>query len=399
MNTMLTYEQALETLLAAARPTGRVETVESHLGLGRILAEPVVSSINVPQHDNSAMDGYAVRVSDVTAACVSLPVGLRVPAGSAPASLPPGVAARIFTGAPIPAGADAVVVQEKCEAAGDRVCLRVMPKPGDNIRRAGEDIAAGEPVLPAGVTLGPAHMGLLASVGAASVRVHARLRVAIFFTGDELVMPGKPLRPGCIYNSNRHVMHGLLGSLGCCVTDLGIIPDNLEATRAALRKAAPEHDLIITSGGVSVGEEDHVKAALLAEGELDTWKVAIRPGKPFAFGRVGSTPFIGLPGNPVSGFATFLMLARAYVRKYQGAADVLPTSVCMRADFSWPRAASVREFLRVRRNPAGGLDLYPKQGSGVLSSCVWADGFVDNPPEQVIKPGDFVRYVPLGDLL
>jgi molybdopterin molybdotransferase len=396
---MLTYEEALETLLAAAQTVSRTEIIDSHLALGRVLAEAVCSTINVPPTDNSAMDGYALRVADVGNLPTRLPVSLRVPAGAAPGVLPEGTAARIFTGAPIPSGADVVVPQEKCKAEEAGVIFEQALRAGDNIRRAGEDIRIGAEVLPVGTLLGPAHMGLLASIGVAQVRVYDRLRVAAFFTGDELVMPGEALGPGKIYNSNRHVLHGLLGALGCVVTDLGIIPDNLDATRAALREAAKGHDLIMTSGGVSVGEEDHVKNALQAEGELQTWKIAIKPGKPLAFGNVAGTPFIGLPGNPVSGFVTFRILAQPYIRKYQGASVVRPRAVTLRADFSWTKKIQMREFLRVRRNEQGGLDLFPRQGSGVLSSCVWADGMVENPPETVIQPGDMVRYIPFGELL
>lgn len=396
---MLTYEQALEALLAAAQVVSRTEVIDSHLALGRILAESVHSSVNVPTADNSAMDGYALRVTDAGSLPVRLPVTLRVPAGAAPCELPAGGAARIFTGAPIPFGADAVVAQEKCRAEDTDVIFESPVRPGENIRRTGEDIRAGAEVLAAGTLLGPAHMGLLASIGVAKVKVYDRLRVAAFFTGDELVMPGNPLGPGKIYNSNRHVLYGLLEALGCVVTDLGIVPDNLDATRAALRRAASNHDLIMTSGGVSVGEEDHVKNALQAEGELQTWKIAIKPGKPLAFGSVAGTPFIGMPGNPVSGFVTFLILAQPYIRKRQGASVVRPRALMMRADFSISKSKSVREFLRVRRNEEGGLELFPSQGSGVLSSCVWADGFVENPPETLVKPGDLVRYIPFGEML
>ncbi|WP_018607299.1 gephyrin-like molybdotransferase Glp [Uliginosibacterium gangwonense] len=392
---MLSYDEALSTLLAAAKPVERSEMVPVHQALGRVLAQAVVSPINVPPADNSAMDGYAVRVSDFNASDVCLPVGQRIPAGSVPVPLAAGSVARIFTGAPIPTGADAVVMQEKVRVQAEGICLDTLPTLGENVRRAGEDIAQGAEVLPQGTRLGAAHMGLIASVGIAKVKVYARLRVAVFFTGDELLMPGEALLPGTIYNSNRYVLHGLLGALGCEITDLGIVPDNLEATRAALRQAAANHDLVITCGGVSAGEEDHIKAALQAEGALETWKIAIKPGKPFAFGRVAQTPFIGLPGNPVSSYATFLMLARPYLKKCQGDQDCVPRAICMRADFNWPRAAIVREFLRVRRNENGGLDLFPKQGSGVLSSCAWADGLVDNPPEKPICAGDLVRYIPL----
>lgn len=391
---MLTYEQALENLLQAAVAPAAQERVPTHQAWGRVLAQPVCSALNVPPADNSAMDGYALRTGDL-AVTNNMLVSQRIPAGSHPAALEAGTVARIFTGALIPAGADAVVMQENCTQDGERVRIDQAPKPGENIRRAGEDIALGAVVLPAGTSLGAAHMGLLASIGVAEIDVYARLRVAMFFTGDELVMPGQPLNAGQIYNSNRYVLQGLLTQLGCQVSDLGIVPDDLAATRAALRQAAEGHDLVLTCGGVSVGEEDHVKAAVQAEGALDTWKIAIKPGKPFAFGRVGETPFIGLPGNPVSSYVTFLILARPYLRKRQGVAQVADVALNLRADFAWPKASPVREFLRVRRNATGGLDLFPKQGSGVLSSCAWADGLVSNPPGQRIQAGDWVSYIPL----
>jgi molybdopterin molybdotransferase len=393
---MLSYEDALTNLLAAAGAVPARETLDPACALGRVLAAPVISPLAVPPADNSAMDGYALRIADLQADVV-LPVSQRVPAGSMPAPLAAGTAARIFTGAPIPPGADAVVMQERCVVEAGTVRVAHTPAAGENIRRAGEDIAAGSEIIGMGTRLTPAHMGLIASVGMDRIEVFARLRVAVFFTGDELVMPGSQLAPGKIYNSNRYVLLGLLEALGCVISDLGIIPDDLDATRHALRAAADGSDLVITCGGVSVGEEDHVKAALQAEGELQTWRVAIKPGKPFALGRVGATPFIGLPGNPVSSFATFQMLVRPYIRRRQGEQDVLPRALSVRADFSWPRAIQQREFLRVRRNAAGGLDLFPRQGSGVLSSCAWADGLVSNPPGQVIQPGDVVQYIPFVD--
>ncbi|MBK9392512.1 MAG: molybdopterin molybdotransferase MoeA [Uliginosibacterium sp.] len=391
---MLSYEEALRQLLSAAEPVGKVERIASHLAVGRVLAETAISPIAVPPADNSAMDGYAIRTTEV--ARTPLPVSQRIPAGASPSFLQAGTAARIFTGAPIPFGADAVVMQEKVQLHDSGIVIEQSPQRGENIRRAGEDISAGSPVVSAGVRLSPAALGLLASVGIAEVKVYSRLRVAVFFTGNELVTPGEQLRPGTIYNSNRHVLYGLLGELGCEVSDFGVVPDSFEATRDALRRASVGHDLVLTCGGVSVGEEDHVKEAVLAEGALDTWKIAIKPGKPFAFGRVCETPFIGLPGNPVSSFVTFLMLAKPYICKRQGITDCTPKSFRVTANFSWPRAAQVREFLRVRANDVGTLDLFAKQGSGVLTSCAWATGLVDNPPGQVIQPGDMVRYIPFA---
>jgi molybdopterin molybdotransferase len=333
-------------------------------------------------------------------------VAQRIPAGSIGHALAPGTAARIFTGAPLPAGADAVVMQERCALDGDRLTVSHVPRAGEWIRRRGEDIAAGSEVLAAGTRLSAAHVGVAASVGAARLGVFRRLRVALFSTGDELAMPGEALKPGGIYNSNRYTLRALLEGLGCEVADFGIVPDRLEATRAVLREAAAGNDLILTSGGVSVGEEDHVKPAVAAEGALDLWKIAIKPGKPLAFGSVGSgvgggaaaAAFIGLPGNPVSSFVTFVMLVRPFILKAQGASVVMPRAQRLRADFSCsgdPR----REFLRARVNAEGGLELFANQSSGVLTSCVWADGLVDNPPAQAIGRGDVVRFLPFSELL
>ncbi|MDB5800422.1 MAG: Molybdopterin binding domain protein [Rhodocyclales bacterium] len=364
-----------------------------------MLAEDVLAGLNVPPADNSAMDGYAMRQSDIACAGMSLPLSQRVPAGSVPEPLLPGTAARIFTGAQIPPGADAVVMQERCVVvAGDEVRVDIVPKAGENIRRAGEDITVGCQVLDAGTLLRAQELGLAASLGIAQLKVFERMRVAVFFTGDELRMPGEALAPGQIYNSNRFVLNGLLNEMGCDITDLGIVRDDLLATRDALRHAAQHADLILTCGGVSVGEEDHVKAAVEAEGALQSWRIAIKPGKPLAFGRVGETPFIGLPGNPVSSFVTFQMLVRPYLRRMQGSIDVLPLALPMRADFAWNRSVPVREFLRVRRNAAGGLDLFHSQSSGVLTSCTWADGLVENAPETMIGHGDTVRYLPFDGL-
>jgi molybdopterin molybdotransferase len=320
-----------------------------------------------------------------------------------PTALEPGTVARIFTGATVPAGADAIVMQEEAEPDGDRVRFAQPPRAGAWIRRTGEDIRRGAVVLPAGTCLSPQALGLAASVGLAALPVRPRVRVACFFTGDELAMPGEPLAPGAIYNSNRFVLVALMRRLGCEVADLGIVPDSLPATRAALREAASRADLIVTSGGMSVGEEDHVKPALEAEGELRMWQVAIKPGKPLAWGRVrraggGHAQFIGLPGNPVSSFVTFLLFVRPFVRRLQGTTGAPPPALALRADFDWPRPDRRREFLRVRRNDAGGLDLFPNQGSAVLTSTVWADGLVDNPPGHPIRRGDTVRFLPYGDL-
>ncbi|MDD5175604.1 MAG: molybdopterin molybdotransferase MoeA [Sterolibacterium sp.] len=411
---LLTYDEALRQLLAGARPLMEIESLNTFDALGRVLAAAQISTIAVPPLDNSAMDGYALRCADVPAPGARLAVAQRIPAGSVGHTLAPGTAARIFTGAPIPAGADAVVMQEMCEIdndgskpGGSQVTINHVPHAGEWIRRAGEDIRASAVVLCAGTRLFAPQLGLAASVGIAVLPVFRRLRVALFSTGNELVMPGEmdasALPPGAIYNSNRFLLRGLLQQLGCQVSDLGIVPDNLAATRKALRKAAADNDLILTSGGVSVGEEDHVKPAVEAEGELALWKIAIKPGKPLAFGHVGNsdsqTAFIGLPGNPVSCLVTFLMLVRPFILKAQGALEQLFHPMTLRADFELPRTDPRREFLRARRDRSGKLDLFPNQSSGVLTSTVWADGLIDNPPGNSIRRGDLVSFLPFSDLL
>ena len=400
---LLTFEDALAALLSRAAPLDGTEPVDTRVAHGRVLAAEVRSSITVPAADNTSMDGYAVRTADLDDS-MRLRVAQRIPAGSVGQPLQPGTAARIFTGAPIPPGADAVVMQEQADAEGDQVVLRHRPRPGEWIRRAGEDIEAGALVLPAGAWLSPQAVGLAASIGQAHVQVRRRVRVTCFFTGSELAMPGEPLAPGAVYNSNRFVLTGLLARLGCEVRDLGIVPDTLQATREALREAAAGSDLIVTSGGVSVGDEDHVKPAVDAEGALELWRIAIKPGKPLAFGHVrsgshGPAHFIGLPGNPVSSFVTFVLFVRPFVMALAGAADLQPRAYPMRADFDWPKPDRRREFLRVRRNESGGLELFAHQGSGVLTSTVWADGLVDNLPGMAIRPGDTVRFLSFSDLI
>ena len=380
------------------------EVVDSFEALGRVLAEDLVSPVDVPPLDNSAMDGYAVRRADVLTAGVALPQSQRVAAGQLGAELTPGTCARIFTGAPVPQGADAVVMQEQCEAGPDAVRFLTAPAPGQNIRRQGEDIASGAKVLSRGLRLSPAALGVAASVGAASMTVFKQPSVAVLTTGNELVMPGQPLPAGAIYNSNRHMLRGLIQATGARSSDLGIIPDDLATTRHKLRQAAQDHDLILTSGGVSVGEEDHLKAAVQAEGELHFWQLAIKPGKPFVFGRIrrpdGSRAlYMGLPGNPAASFVTFLLLVRPVLGVLAGEPWCWPSPTLLRADFDWPRADKRREFVRVRRNVDGGVSLYPHQGSGVLTSAVWADGLVDLAPGQTVQRGDMVSFVALSDWL
>jgi molybdopterin molybdotransferase len=400
---LMPVQEALDFLLAAARAVDGVEEVDTLAANGRVLALDQVSGLSVPSADNTQMDGYAVRAADCASGSATLRIAQRIPAGTVGEKLEPGTAARIFTGALIPEGADAVVMQEQCEADGDQVTIKHAPQPGEWIRRAGEDIVAGSVILPAGTRLRSQELGLAASVGLARLPVRRRVRVAVFFTGDELAMPGEPLAPGAIYNSNRFTLRGLLENLGCAISDYGIVPDSLQATRDTLRAAAAQHDLIITSGGVSVGEEDHIKPAVEAEGRLNMWQIAVKPGKPLAFGEVrrenGSAFFLGLPGNPVSSFITFLLFVRPFLLRLQGVTGaVAPKALPLRADFDWPKPDRRNEFLRARINDAGGLDLFPNQGSGVLTSTVWADGLIDNPPGQAIARGDVVRFIPFASL-
>ncbi len=409
--TLLSLDEVLQRLLAVAhdRVLPEVEKVDTFDSLGRVLARGVVSALDVPPADNTSMDGYAMRAADVPAAGTVLPVSQRIPAGIVGQPLQPGTAVRIFTGAQVPAGADAVVMQEQCAAiAGDAlgsVRIDAVPQPGQWVRRRGEDVLLGAGVLAAGTRITPQAMGLAASVGASRLTVRRQPRVALFSTGDELVMPGESLKPGAIYNSNRFTLRGLLLAAGCQVADLGIVPDRLDATREALRTAAAGNDLILTSGGVSVGEEDHIKPAVKAEGWLEAWQVAMKPGKPLAFGAVrradgdSEALFMGLPGNPVSSFVTFLLAVAPVLRALQGCITAMPPGVPVRADFDWPRPDKRREFLRARFNASGGVELFPNQSSGVLTSAVWADGLIDLPSGQVVQRGDTVRLLPLSALI
>lgn len=421
MTPLTTLDAALADLLSHVIPLDGTESLATACADRRILAQDLVSALNVPPQDNAAMDGYAVRTGDVTGNGMVLPVSQRIAAGQTAHPLQPGSCARIFTGAPVPPGADAIVMQEntrKVSGGVDAVHIDALPTLGQWIRRAGEDIGHGAVVLPRGTRLSPACLGLAAAIGAAQLRVMAKPRVALFSTGNELVMPGdvppEAMRAGTIYNSNRFFLHALLERLGCEVSDCGIVPDKLDATMTALKKAAAYHDLILTCGGVSVGEEDHIKPAVQQLGSLDLWQIAMKPGKPFAYGSVhrhldtsrnntGHCHFIGLPGNPVSSYITFLLLVRPFLLKLQGAAKSVyqPAFQPMkrRADFDVPQADQRRAFLRVRQNDSGGLDLFSNQGSGVLTSVLWADGLVDNPAGTTIVRGDGVDYIAFSDLL
>ena len=402
-------DEALQDLLARAEPVLTEESVATFDADGRVLSQDLCSPLDVPGHDNSSMDGYAIRLADLAGGVsADLPVSQRIAAGSAGAPLQPASVARIFTGAPVPTGADAIVMQEEAQVLDDgRVRINAGASAGQWIRRRGEDVARGSVVLRRGQRLSPAELGLAASIGFDRLPVARRPRVALLSTGDELVMPGQvapeAMPPGAIYNSNRFFLRALLQRLGCEVSDLGIVPDDRQATVQALAEAAQGHELILTSGGVSVGEEDHIKPAVQALGELQLWQIAIKPGKPFAYGRVnhasGFAHFIGLPGNPVSSFVTFVLLVRPFLLRLQGADGQRPAPLMLNAHFEWPRPDKRREFLRVRRNAQGGLDLFANQSSGVLTSAVWADGLVDVAPGQRIARGDLLPFIPLSELI
>ena len=398
---LIEYHEAIRLLLGHARPVEETETLDLADALGRVLAEAVQSTVDVPPLDNSAMDGYAVRADEVEPG-KPMPVSQRIPAGSVGCELEPGSCARIFTGAPLPPGADSVIMQERANEQPEGVAFEAAPPPGDNVRRAGTDIRAGSSILEAGVMLDSQHLGLAASVGITRMTVRRRLTVATFFTGDELVEPGKPLGEGQIYNSNQYHLNALMRRFECDVITFGIVEDSLEATRYTIREAAAKADLIITSGGVSVGEEDHVRNAIEELGSISMWRLKIKPGKPLVLGHVDATPIIGLPGNPVSAFVTCLLFVHPFLRKMQGQEEVLPVSYPVKADFEWRRPGIRREFLRGKvRNDDGVAfaEIYPKQGSDVLSSTVWANGLVVIPEESVIARGESVQFIPFKELL
>jgi molybdopterin molybdotransferase len=413
----MSLDEALSLVLKDMKPLVQTDWVNTFDADGRVLAQDLVSQLQVPPQDNSSMDGYALRIEDVSQLGSRLRVTQRIPAGHHGHALGQGEAARIFTGAPIPAGANAVVMQEDTtaiEASNSsanlpEVLINTLPLEGQWIRRSGEDVTKGAVVLAKGTRLDPAALGLAASIGADKLEVTRKPRVALFSTGDELVMPGDVLpenmRPGAIYNSNRFFLRALLVRAGCDVTDLGIVPDKFDATLKVLRDAAANHDLVLTSGGVSVGEEDHVKPAVEALGGLNLWQISMKPGKPFAFGFLKSQVsnhsayFMGLPGNPVSSFVTYQLLVRPFLLALQGVSSSQSEPLQMRADFDFPKPDKRREFLRVKRNAQGGLSLFPNQSSGVLTSVVWGDGVVDNPGSNPIQSGDWVRFFPFSEWL
>ena len=394
--------EALAHLLAQVPAPPVAETVPLRAALGRVLAEARQAAMDVPAYDNSAMDGYALNTREVKVSGVSLSVSQTIAAGHPGQPLAAGTVARIFTGAPIPPGADAVVMQENTEVRGNQIMLNEVARAGQNIRRRGHDIALGSTVLPAGQRLSPQDLGLLASLGSARVAVYKPLTVALLNTGDEVVAPGTALAPGQLYDSNSFTLEGLLQGLGFQVRKLGIVADTPQATEAALQLAATEADVVITTGGVSVGAEDHVRAAVEKLGRLSLWKLAIKPGKPFSFGTVGGKPFFGLPGNPVAVFVTFVLLVRPFILRMQGAlADAAPVFP-VKAGFTVSEASTRQEYLRVRllnRNGGRVAELYPDQGSSVLTSLSWADGLAVVPVQTTVKPGDELDYLPFAGLL
>lgn len=401
---LLSVEQALAYLIERAVPATEVERVTTADALYRVLGEDVVSPLDVPQMKTSAMDGYAVTSGALPEPTdYHLRVSQRIAAGGCGSPLQPGTAARIFTGAPLPEGADAVVVQERCERQPDD-SVRI-PGPvltGENVRCAGDDVAAGAVVLKKGMRLRPQDIGLAAAIGAVQLPVFRRVRVALLSSGNELVMPGEQLKPGQCFNSNHHTLMALLKGLGCEVLDGGVMPDEAGATRWALKQAAQEADLVLASGGTSVGDEDHVRAAVRELGHIDLWRVGLKPGKPLAFGRIGAAAFIGLPGNPVSAFVTFCMFARPFILRLQGVVDVAPKGFWVAAGFERRVAEKRREYLRARLVTIDGrvyAEPHPKQGSGVLTSAVCADGLVDLAPEELVQRGSAIRFIPFSELL
>jgi molybdopterin molybdotransferase len=399
---LLGYDDALIRLTENIQSTAAVVEIPLLQTLGAILARDITSNINVPGCAMSSMDGYAIHCTDLAAEGTGktrLEVSQRIAAGDAAGQLSRGSAARIFTGAPIPEGADAVIMQEQVEVDGDTIEFETRPDAGTNIRPLGNDIRAGDGILKQGCRLRAQDIGLAASVGLQSLPVYEKVKVGIFFTGDELIEPGQPLASGKIYDSNRYTLHGLLESMGCEIVDLGLVGDTLEATRQAMLNASDQADLVVTSGGVSVGEEDHVRIALEQLGDLRLWRLAIKPGKPLAYGQINNTAFIGLPGNPVSVFATFFLFVCPVIQIMQGRQWHKPVAFPVRADFDWLKPDSRREFLRARLTSCDGVtsaEVYPKQDSGVLTSTVWADGFVEIAENQTVRAGETVNYLPFA---
>ncbi len=404
---LLSVDEALDVLTNSVKINKDIEWVTLDLALGRILAIDICADIFVPSFDNSAMDGYAINFQEeqinATGGLI-FAITARIPAGSTGDVLAPGCAARIFTGAPIPQGANTVIMQEECELVDNETKIKIY-RPitlNENIRPKGNDIKSGDVILSKGRQLQPQDIALAASVGVKKFKVFSKIKVGVFFTGNELVEVNDTLKAGQIFNSNRYALVALLNNLGCEVVNLGNVEDTFDATCQALEKLKLNCDLIITTGGVSVGEEDHVKPAVETLGTLDLWRVKMKPGKPLAFGKIKNCAFIGLPGNPVSAMLTFLLFARPFIKKMQGVKHYLNTTFKVSANFDWNRTKSRREFVRVRllRNTSPmQVHKYPKQGSDVLSSMVWADGIVEIPEKTTFKSGKILDFYPFNEMM